>query len=452
MSLRIIELNDCDVRVTGEEGFVARSPGFALLSNKGLKLGEAAEKQARLHPTRSFNKFWHQLSLEPLTHSMGGVRHHADLAYAHLLHLAELAGLKDDVMLAVPGNFTSHQLSILLGLAKQCPFRTIGVVDSALAAVAGRAGNQSLVYIDLQLHQILLSRFSVRDGILERDSVIQVPGVGSQNFLDLMMQFATSLFIQQCRFNPQHNAESEQQLYNELPSLLSQARDQSSSLMMELKAGSSVHQAKISQEGLKRKLNAYYQKIAQQLKTLVGNESSQVLVSQRLGEFPGFLESFADFGAIDLISPEELGRSCMINSEHIGAVGGELRFVTSLPFVQSQSRSGKRAGSKPENQEDPTHVLFEDWALPLGRVEINNRESVNGSGITSGNINLAVKGLPDYLGQLERRGNEVFILCGESGAFLNNEKIAGKRRLHRGDRLRFSERSKELSLIRVHDE
>ena len=66
MSFKVIELNDSAVRVIGDSGLLVASPGFALVGNKSLKLGEAAEQQARLHPTQSYNKFWQQLSLDPL--------------------------------------------------------------------------------------------------------------------------------------------------------------------------------------------------------------------------------------------------------------------------------------------------------------------------------------------------------------------------------------------------
>ena len=87
MSLKIIELNDIGITVGDETGVITRSPGFALAAGNSLELGEAAEQQARLQPTNSYNKYWHELSMEPLSHSRG-IRHFADIAYAQLLHLS----------------------------------------------------------------------------------------------------------------------------------------------------------------------------------------------------------------------------------------------------------------------------------------------------------------------------------------------------------------------------
>ena len=112
MSLKVIELNDNALRVGDESGILVESPGFALAGNKQLQLGEIAKQQARLQPTNSYNKYLHELSLDPISHAVG-IRHAADIAYAHLLHLAEEGGVDADMIFAVPGNFTHQQLALI---------------------------------------------------------------------------------------------------------------------------------------------------------------------------------------------------------------------------------------------------------------------------------------------------------------------------------------------------
>ena len=124
MSLKVIELNDNVLRVGDESGILVESPGFALVLDKQMQLGDVAKDQARIHPTSSYNKYLHELSLDPISHAIG-IRHFADIAYAHLLHLAEEGGVDAEVIFAVPGNFTRAQLAILLGLAKQSPFQPV---------------------------------------------------------------------------------------------------------------------------------------------------------------------------------------------------------------------------------------------------------------------------------------------------------------------------------------
>ena len=91
MSLKVIELNDNSLRVGDESGILVESPGFALAVDKQLQLGDVAKQQARIHPASSYNKYLHELSLDPISHVIG-IRHFADIAYAHLLHLAAEGG------------------------------------------------------------------------------------------------------------------------------------------------------------------------------------------------------------------------------------------------------------------------------------------------------------------------------------------------------------------------
>ncbi len=455
MSVKVIELNDSAVTVSDESGLLVRSPGFALVGDRGLEVGRAAEQQARLRPTSSFNKFWHQLSLEPLGYSIGNIRHFADLAYAHLLHVAEEAELEGDVIFAVPGNFTSQQLGILLGIARQCPFSPVGVVDAALASTVKLVNRPTLMFADIQLHQALLTRFSIIDGHLQRESVVQIPEAGLQNFYNLVMQLATGLFIQQCRFNPQHDAATEQQLYNAVPGWLAEFGENRSSLLMELKTSTAVHQAKLPWETLLQRLADFYSRISQQIASVAGTSDTQLVVSASLAGLPDFSRSLSQHGEFQIARPEILGRTCIELAGQINGTDDGFRFVTSLPAgeVATTHRKQSEDDSFQEAQAAaPTHVLFGSDAVPLGRVTVSNRTTVGGADRVSGrSIEMSVNGLPDYLGQIEKEGGQVCLVCGEAGALINGEKVSGKRPLSLGDLVQFAEHGEQIRLIRVRD-
>ena len=454
MSVKVIELNDSAVSVSDETGLLVQSPGFAVVGDRGLEVGRAAEQQARLRPTSSFNKFWHQLSLEPLGYSVGNIRHSADLAFAHLLNVAEEAELDSDVIFAVPGNFTSQQLAILLGLARQCPFSPVGVVDAALAGALKLVEKPNLVFADIQLHQALVTRFSITDGHLQRESVIQIPEAGLQSFSNLVMQLATGLFIQQCRFNPQHNAESEQQLYNAIPEWLGQFGRNRSSLLMEIKTANAVHQAKIPWETLIQKFGDFYTRIYQQIDSVSRESDTQIVISSSLAKLPSFTTSMPASGDPRIAVPESLGKTCIELEQFINSDDDGFQFVTRLPLVGDAVAD--KIQEPPKNEAsysvNPTHVLYGSHALPLGKVTISNdEEQGTGENINGKNIQLSIEGLPAYLGQIEKEGSQVSIVCGEAGALLNGEKISGKQHLELGDLLQFSDNSEAIRLIRVRD-
>ncbi|MDP6097413.1 MAG: hypothetical protein QGG67_15730 [Gammaproteobacteria bacterium] len=451
MSLKVIELNDSAVRVGDEQGLIATSPGFALAVGKLLELGDEAKRQARLHPTSSYNKFWHHLSMEPLAHPNDQVRHFADLAYAHLLHLAELAEIDDDIIFAVPGNFTHQQLAILLGLTRQSPFNAVGVVDSAVVgAVNDTSQEKSVIFADIQLHQVVLTKMMVVDQRLNTDSVIEVPGVGTQNFMELMMELVTGLFIQQCRFNPQHNAESEQQLYNQLPLWLQQDDDDKNSLLLELKTDSAVYQAKMPKQSLVDILNGYYKKIEQQLAALTAEQQGQVLISQAMGELPGLVAALSHFSGLKVADETTISKNCLQYQEVIAGDAGRIHLVSALPLPGKASTNiANTATQECNNNESPTHALYSNQAFGLGELEIRNSATLNGQGTAANTLTLSIGGLPEFLGKIDNEGDQFFLVCGEHGAVVNDKKVAGKQKLNLGDRVSFDASLDDIRLIQV---
>lgn len=424
MSLKVIELNDNALRVGDESGILVESPGFALAVDKQLQLGDVAKQQARIHPASSYNKYLHELSLDPISHVIG-IRHFADIAYAHLLHLAAEGGVDADVIFAVPGNFTRQQLAILLGLAKQSPFQAIGMVDSALAAAHAATHAGSVIYAEMQLHQVVLTKIVAMGNSLQRESVIQVPGVGSQNFMDLMMQLTTGLFIEQCRFNPQHDAESEQQLYNALPLWLEQDAKDQNSLLLELKANTAVHTAKMPRESLINNLSRHYKSIGQQVAELAVGGDSKLLLSPDFADLPGFRSFLGESIELEVLPVDAINRAVIQNRDSIANSNDQIQLTTSLP------RASAKAGSQPDpiaaesEQKKATHVLIGSTAIPLG--------SVN---------------LPE-LGRIEKHEDAFYLDSGKQEFLLNQHKVAGKHELGLGDLIRSSEGSEAIRVIQV---
>ena len=152
--------------------------------------------------------------------------------------------------------------------------------------------------------------------------------------------------------------------------------------------------------------------------------------------------------------PESLGRTCIELEQFISSDDDGFHFVTRLPLVGNvePAQPAGRETAPASDSDNPTHVLYGSNALPLGKVTISNdgeqgsREAINGK-----NIQLSIEGLPAYLGQIEKEGNQISMVCGEVGALLNGEKITGRQQLELGDRVQFSDHSEAIRLIRVRD-
>lgn len=445
MALNVIELNDRGIKVGDESGIIVQSPGFALVVDDKLEVGETAEQQARLQPTNSFNKYWHDLNLEPISHG-NKFRHYADLAYAQLVHLAEVWEINNDVIFAVPGNFSRQQLAILLGLAQQSPFTTVGVVDSALAAAVTAAQSEHIVFADIQLHQVVLTKLAIVNDHLITEGVVQIPGVGNQNFMNLMMQIATDIFIQQCRFNPQHNAESEQQLYNELPKWLLQDVKEKT-LQLELKSASAMHTAKLPRATLISSLNEYYKKINEQISAITLDNNTQLLLSKTLSELPGFQASLNQNCSVAIVEDHLVNAACYQYRDIINSSDEGIHLVTKFPV---ESLGPKETESDtPEATDNPTHALFLNRAISISSIEIKNNVQLNGSVADVKVIVMNIENLPESLGRIDKRSNGVYLNSGEQEVFLNDKLVTGEQLLALGDRICFASDGEEISLIKV---
>ena len=461
MSLKVIELNDRALAVGDETGVLLQSPGFALVDGTNLILGQQAEQQARLLPTCSFSKYWHELNLESINH-VRGFRHHADLAFAHLCQLAEEAGLDGEVIMAVPGCFSRQQLSILLGLVQHCPFRLTAMVDSALLATLAMAAENragSFLFADLQLHQVVITRLRLLDYRLEAREAVQIPGVGSQNFANQMMQLASGMFIQQCRFDPQHNAESEQQLYNRLPAWLRQA-EQDSNLIMELAAGESVHSAKMPMDSLKSALSGHHARIGKQIAAMRNDDNdSQLILSPALADLPGFRESLDGIADPCIGGRDSVIMAGLQLQERIAIDEEGISLVRSLPVDAPTAAIPSTAGvqDRPESVAscttgkagNPTHVLIGHRALPTNRLRLRNSNVLNGSSNTAEVLALSNASLPELVGTIEHQDDGIYIDTGELAYWLNDSMTSGQHRLAVGDRIRFDGGNEVLTMIEV---
>src|SRR5690606_4591535 len=196
MSHAIIEINDSGVAVARDGRLVARSPGIAVVRQNGIELGESAARLAHMDPRNTYNRFWVDLSQDELPGARGQVRHHADLAFAHLKALHERAGKPERVVFAVPASFTTEQLSLLLGLGQAARMHGVGLGAAAVTAAAAAAPPGVSRYVDVHLHHAVVTDVEVTDHA-ERANYSVVHGAGVLAVYDRCASVIADQFVQQ---------------------------------------------------------------------------------------------------------------------------------------------------------------------------------------------------------------------------------------------------------------
>ncbi len=385
MSTAIIELNDSgilchagtalqDNTSSVAQQIVQASPGYALLQPHGVITGQQALQQAWLHPQQSFNQYWYQLSLSPLSISNEHARHHADLAYAQLQQLYADADKPRQMIFAMPGNTTAEHLAILLGLVKASPFNAAGLVDAAVAA-ASQAGLQGkLVHADIQLHTTVLSQLNSAS-VVARETVSQYPDISLKTIYDIWAQFIADRFIREYRYDPLHTAAGEQQLRDRLPDWINQLNSQTE-IETELSAPQGNFRLRLQRSEF---IAANQQRWQRLVEALADKPFDYLLLSHRLANLPGVIAYLKEEGHNNIVTlaVDATIAACLAQSNAIcDAVDNknddtQLSFITALPTLSSTPNPESPPASSPQNSKGVASHLLQGhraYALAQGLV------------------------------------------------------------------------------------
>lgn len=363
MTLATINLHDAGLQVALDGELVRTSPGFAVLNKQQLLLGEAATAAARRLPQWTNNRFWAQLDTHPLANRTAQVRHHADLAFAHLEALwRPISKEADEAILCVPSYYTAENLGLLLGMAKECGIPVKGMVDQSLLAAAGLASPNNLLHLDVHLHGITLTRLT-NSGLLVRREVNTLAETGLVSLWEKWANLVAKQFIQTTRFDPMHDAAVEQQLFDLLPGWIRSLKA-GALAPFELSLGAARHAVNISPESLLAAVNPLYPHIVQAIRQeAVPEQPTQLLVSYAFTGFPGLKDSLGLISDLDLVYLDERKTvaSALAYKDEIVSPEGAISHVVQL------SRNGQApAAPKQKAKAHPTHLLFGHRAYPVG--------------------------------------------------------------------------------------
>ena len=435
MPTGIIEINDAALRAGVDGGIAITSPGYAVMDGGRLLVGEEAIRNARLLPRWTNNRFWNQLGTDPVPNGTETVRHHADIAFAHLeqvwQHIREQA---HQVILAVPGFYTRAQLGLLLGMARECNMPVAGLVDTSLVSVCNVPAHQTILHLDIYLHRITLTVLR-SDTLLRQVESVTISETGLFTLWDRWANIIASQFIQTSRYDPMHQATSEQQLYDRLPVWIEQLNGERSATF-ELNTGSSRHQVAVSREQLLTACATIYPQIVQLIRDYTpGGEVVSLFVSHRFRGFPGLDDSLALLSDVDLVHLDEQSTFAGIAAfeEKIASAGSSVSHVTSLPVTAKRPRPVVR-----QHERRATHVLIEDHAVAIGnalRLGTSEDGKVRPSG-ESPRCTIYVRGKQTMLDN--HTGKAVL---------LNDAPAPEQAQLHPGDRLTIEDQT--MTLISV---
>ncbi len=435
MSLAIFNINDAGIQLTLDGDLLRTSPGYAVLNDERLLVGEKASEQAKLLPRWTNTRFWSQLDTNPLPNSTSQVRHHADLAFAHLEDLwRSVEKQSSENVFIVPGYFSNEQLSLLLGLANECQLPVTGIVDQSVVAASNLPLASTVLHLDIHLHAITLTRVH-NAGALVRKHVNVPVEAGLFTLWDRWANIIADQFIQTTRFDPMHTAATEQQLFNQLPAWVASLSD-ASAHPFTLEANGASHAVTVSRDALMQACTSIYPQIVQAVRSeLDGHQKISLLLSHRFAGFPGLRESLALVKGVEVIElpPLKASGSALTHARDIIGEPGGINFVVQLDAGENREQAELESDTA-----NPTHLLWRNEAFPIG------------AGIKLGKDSAGPITSDNPIATIYSRHEQLTLEVKESaGVTINGEPAKGSLTLSPGDVIRIGD--EDLTVISVRD-
>ena len=345
MTCNLLHLNDFHIQLLNQEGELLTSSGQLVFESGQLLSGQEALEQVRKKPLHSYNHHWQQLNQTPIKLPDPRYRHHADLAYRQLEQWLGAMDQNHSLIIAPCYRYQQTQYALLAGMLQALNIQPAGFVHSALLHSYGflkvQGNNQwPLVHVDLCLHQAHITQLDYRDNQLVIEREWDIPDCGIWPLMNAWMKIVAQSCIQQTRYNPLHSAESEQRLFNQWSSALSQLTQ---NLQIELDIDGKVVELSRTQ----------FTPLTEQLRAQIAETQGLITLSPIAQLIPGL-------SGANLNDDHLHVALCELTHEF----DGPTQLHLSLPLPNSVLAQEARADTEAKAMR-PSHLLINETAYPL---------------------------------------------------------------------------------------
>lgn len=441
-----LELNDACFAVARDGEVVLAGPGYAVATDGSAGFGDEARARLWLNPRAAQRRYWAELAETPLVQPLGACRSSADLVHRHLEVLwARCAGAEAVELALMPG-WSTAQLGLLLGIARDIGMPVAGLVDAALAAARRPCPGRVLWHLQATLGAAWLTRIDQTADLAVSGEHERIERMGIEALERGCAEFIARTFVGCSRFDPLHDAGSEQQLYDALPGWLAEAA-RGARVEMALEWRGNRFAARFEAAALRAHVLQLCEPLLRRLRALASpREPSVLLVHHRLADFPGLVDALLRLPACTpvLLEPGAAARGALrLRSGPPPA--GALRVTSALPWDQPPELPG--AGNPVFVAKPPTHVLYAGraWRIADGPVHVGTAldEDDYGIRLAAGTQGVSRRHCTIRIDD----GRVVVHDQSRFGTFLNDHRIEGSAVLEPGDELAVGQPALRLLMI-----
>jgi hypothetical protein len=461
-----IEINDAAIAVADAGGVLCSEPGVAVVERGRIVTGREAASLARLKPRDTSLTHWANLDITPGSTTVPGRHSTAELAHAQLERIWKETGEgATEVALVVPATLGNDALGVLLGLAEDCRIPVVAIVDAAVAASTKPWPGRQLVYVDAGLHGVLVTPLSQGERV-GAEAPVRLDSMGLAGVAEAIARRIAEMFVLATRFDPLHDAATEQRLYDALPAALAGIAREGRATVA-LADRHETFEIVVETQALLGAVRGFYRAVRQLVAQARKAQAGLVVqLSDRLAGLPGLVEELGRLDAASLIPlpPGHAALSAIAALDSLELSGTGVRLHRRLPWREapteatataaagaSAATAAPAAAPGPAESEEPrpTHVVYRGIAYPVngegllvGRAKLDRRRAIvieaRTEGVSRAHCELAVVD-----GELRIRDLSSF------GTFVNERRIEGVEILKAADVIRIGSPGAELTVVRV---
>jgi len=293
----------------------------------------------------------------------------------HLSELKEQNNIKK-LVLVVPSHYQSSNLQLLLGIAQSLEINVTAIVNGALLSLNNKLNSDGrVVHLDVQLHQTVVSFIDVSSGIAKLGDVEIIQGVGIQAMYDGLLKTLQTHFIQNDRFDPLHNAETEQQLFDNLSDIALQV-NQSAKTVVNVEFQGQLYSTSIDDKVWNDSLMPFMEQL------LASSSKAEHAYIQMNAAFDN--QALPQLKVANVTLLKDLLLSKVPPFSNNGNADDSMQYVTELKIAKA-SLIKKKVASSPEPQvkaitsvvkeakpsfNNATHLLQSGIAVPIEQAEL----------------------------------------------------------------------------------
>jgi len=448
MGVTGLHLLDAALAVASDGRLLTSSPSIVHADPTRIAvMGRSASDIARLTPRQVSGDHWAIIARE------GGRASVAAIAVAR----AELRARIDDtqyessLQCAVSAAFSKESLGVILALARREGIRIGNFHDAAALAAASVGLTGTTLVLEFGLAHVVVTRVEHVDDQLRSRAAVVRRSAGLLALRQAWLRMVSEAMVLRTRFDPLHEAASEQRLYDLIDDAAARAAT-AGSTDIELPTGRDPVRVSISRDQFTEAADDIYREVPAALHELrpVGSRVN-VLLDDTAARLPGLLHRLAEMRgcrfyscssslvarAASLVSAQVTDDGCVTLQRGYPAgapleVALELDLSTLANFVDTA----------------PTHALWEGRAFALpqsGALEIGRDPALSGIRLGEG-----YAGVSRLHCALRAEGGTVTLIPHSAQVtWLNDERVRGRVRVQSGDRLRLGTPGVSIELIAV---